>query len=640
VDRVASGGGGVYAPLCVYFVLTVAVVVLQSARRSCEAVVTAEVEARVSGRFFEHLLRMSVAFHARRKAGAVVEIMDRATTAVESLMSTFLFRLAPLLVSSVLVSAVFWQMGNGGVAACLVVSVLAFGGFSWYVTRTRMRLQRRSNNAADAASSREVESLQLYETVRSHARTAEEVGVYARLREESRAAAADTSITTAVLFQLQGFITMAGRSAGLLIAAWATAYGTPRLSPGDFVLVSLYISRLFSPLQSLVWELQSVGDMFTDLEKAVVLLLMEPEIVDADGAVDLMLPENRLRGEIVFENVFFRYKPLSPEEAKMLPMDEEDSDDVAGDGGSIVSDGDAEGEGGEEKSPGGVSNISFRVPAGKTVALVGTSGSGKSTICRLLLRLYDVDEGRIFVDSHDIRSVTQISLRRSIGLVPQEVVLFNDTIRYNLQYGVPEASDVQILDSLKAAAMGSFLKNQEEGIDTVVGDRGCKCRGLVVLIRSCPQRSPLCHFCTETLTSPSCLFCVVTIILDRRLRKQTVRLSGGERQRVGSARVFMKLPRVMVLDEASSALDSKTESTIQEEMKTRFGKTTTLMIAHRLSTIIHSDEILVLQKGEIIERGTHAELVELPDGTYANMWRLQTTTDDDSSCPLPSETAK
>jgi hypothetical protein len=245
-----------------------------------------------------------------------------------------------------------------------------------------------------------------------------------------------------------------------------------------------------------------------------------------------MLPDNRLRGDVVFENVSFRYKPLSPEEAKMLPVDEEDSDDEAGDGGSIVSDGEAEGGGGEEKSPGGVANISFRVPAGKTVALVGASGSGKSTICRLLLRLYDVDEGRIFVDSHDIRSVTQISLRRSIGLVPQEVVLFNDTIRYNLQYGVPEASDVQILDSLKAAAMGPFLENQEEGIDSVVGDRGCTCYQLVVLIRSCTHRSSLFYTFAESLTSPLCF--LISVLSLHILTPGVEQISAFERRRAST----------------------------------------------------------------------------------------------------------
>lgn len=283
---------------------------------------------------------------------------------------------------------------------------------------------------------------------------------------------------------LQSVIYKAASTTGLVVAAWATVHGEPRLAPGDFVLVSMYIGRLFLPVMQLVRLFEGLSETLTDLEKAVVLLTMEPEVVDKDDALDLTLSENKPAGDIVFKNVSFHYKPAAVEEAQLLYEDSESDEDSSSDEHSNSDEHSDEGgvdkgsceqvEATDEKAPGGVSNIPSHVAPGKTVALVGASGSGKSTVCRLLLRLYDVDAGQILIDGRDVRDRKQNSLRLAVGLVSQELVLFNDTLRYNLLFGAQDASDAQVLDALKAAAMAPFLNAHEKHLDYSVGNRVCR----------------------------------------------------------------------------------------------------------------------------------------------------------------------
>jgi ATP-binding cassette, subfamily B, heavy metal transporter len=493
------------------------------------------------------------------------------------------------------VTVVFWRLGNVAIAVSTLLTVAAHTGCAYFLTKASVRFNRASNEAADAVGSREVESLSCFETVKSHGRTDAEVATYEGLRETSRAAGANGMAMMTVMHSSLSLIESLGTTAGLVIAAWATAHGTARLSPGDFVLVSMYISNLFNPLTHLVQMYKQFVLTLADLEKAAAVLMRAPDVSDADNAFDLLAAEHALKGDVVFENVSYRYKSSSPAEGTACKGDSDSESDAAG-----------EEEGWMNREPGGVSNVSFRIPAGKTLALCGASGSGKSTIVALLLRLYDCDHGRVLVDGHDVRTVTQRSLRQVCGLVAQETVLFNDTLRYNILYGAPAAPDVQVREALRAAAMGEFLEAQDEGLDVVVGQRGRTFGGVLVL-------ALLWTVAGANARPPSLL-------------SLSVKLSGGECQRVGNARALIKDPTILVLDEATSALDSQTEKTIQGELRERFSGRTTLIIAHRLSTIVHSDEILVLSKGEIKERGTHAQLVGRPDGVYANMWRLQTVT--------------
>lgn len=321
---------------------------------------------------------------------------------------------------------------------------------------------------------------------------------------------------------------------------------------------------------------RDVTDALTDVEKAVAILLKKPEIEDAPGAQDITQSENQ-SGDVIFDNVSFHYKVPDADIVDWNSSDDESDSDGSSEsstiGSSIVRPKSVEAD---PKPSGGVSNISFHIRPGKTLALCGKSGSGKSTITRLLLRLYEADDGRILVNGLNIRTqVTQFSLRSIVGIVSQEVVLFNDTLRTNIRYGRPLASDPECRAAMEAAAMGPFLNETEEGLDTVVGERG-------------------------------------------------LRLSGGERQRVGNARILLKEPQIMVLDEATSALDSRTEKKLQSEVRERCANRTTLVIAHRLSTIVHADEIILLDKGMIKERGTHSQLLCL-DGEYARMWKHQTS---------------
>jgi ATP-binding cassette, subfamily B, heavy metal transporter len=388
-------------------------------------------------------------------------------------------------------------------------------------------------------ATKEFESLLNYQTVTMFARNSDDIREYNTLQEENKRRYIKMTWTSSLLRFAQGNIKRMGQCVGLCTACYATVHGNPRLSSGDIVAIQMYIQNLFSPFMNMEFMYKRVIGAFTNLEKAVVIFARQPQIVDSNDANEWNpgpVASHASQSEIEFRNVSFRY--------------------LAATTGSSA----------------GVSNISFRVAPGKVVAIVGASGSGKSTLVRLALRLYDVDEGAVFVDRQDIKTLTQESLRRNIGIVAQDTVLFNNTLRYNIVYGKPSATDAEVWAAARTAALGDMIDRLPDKLETKVGELGLK-------------------------------------------------LSGGERQRVGIARCVIKNPAVLLFDEATSALDSKTERDIQANLSEVCHNRTTLVIAHRLSTIAAADEILVLDQGVIRERGTHRELLAR-GGQYADMWRL------------------
>jgi ATP-binding cassette subfamily B protein len=383
-------------------------------------------------------------------------------------------------------------------------------------------------NARDSeANSKSVDALLNYETVKYFANEAHEAERYDRSLQAYERAAVRSETTLALLNVGQGIIIAGGLIGVMLLAAQGVAAG--RMTVGDFVLVNAYLVQLYLPLNFLGMVYRNVKQSLVDLEQMLALLEVVPEITDRDGAPPLAVSE----GAVAFRHVDFRYDPRRP----------------------ILED------------------IDFRIEPGHTVAIVGPSGAGKSTIARLLFRFYDVDVGAIEIDGQDIRDVTQDSLRRAIGVVPQDTVLFNDSILYNIAYGRPGASRAEIEDAARFARIHDFVTRLPDGYDTVVGERGLK-------------------------------------------------LSGGEKQRVAIARVILKAPEILIFDEATSALDTKTEREIQASLAEVAAGRTTLIIAHRLSTIVDADQILVLDNGHIVERGHHRELIAL-GGVYATMWARQ-----------------
>jgi len=419
------------------------------------------------------------------------------------------------------------------------------------------------------------------------------------------------------------FIRLVGTTTGLLVAGWQTVYGEPTpLSLGSFVVVQIYIDQLFQPLSMLAITYRNLIQAFTDLEKAVTMLNRVPDVQDVSDAYtwkdtdisEIGNKEIEPSGEIVFENVSFYYKTryhkrsLGSASTSIKPSRGGRGGRWSRGGGDGYSNYQRGGRGGgsswfggrsntsssmdndekkkkqqqqddDEKTfipmKNGITNTSFRIPAGKTAALIGRSGSGKTTIIRLVLRLYDPDQGNVFIDGHDIKALTQKSLRENIGVVAQDTVLFNSSLRNNIIYGKPDVTEEDIWKAVDSAALTEFVQGLPDKLETIVGERGMK-------------------------------------------------LSGGERQRVGLARCVIKNPKLILLDEATSALDSGTEKIIQQNIVNICKSRTTLMIAHRLSTARYADEIIVLEKGEICERGTHEELMARTDGRYAKMWADQT----------------
>jgi ATP-binding cassette subfamily B protein len=476
---------------------------------------------------FRHIHALSLRFHLERRTGGLSRAVERGTAGIDFLLSFMLFNVLPTLFEILLVCGILWRLFNWTFAAVTFTAIVVYIAFTFSITDWRVRFRREMNERNTESNTKAVDSLLNYETVKYFANEEHEARRYdSALRAYERAAV--KSETTLTLLNLgQGTIIAIGL-VGVMVLAGDGVAGA-EMTVGDFVLVNAYLIQLYTPLNFLGMVYRNIKQSLTDLEQMTALLAVKPEIVDRPDATDLEIRS----GAVAFHGVDFRYDLRRP----------------------ILSD------------------VDFHVAPGATVAIVGPSGAGKSTIARLLFRFYDVNAGSIEIDGQDIRNVTQDSLRRAIGVVPQDTVLFNDTIYYNIAYGRPGATQAEIEEAARLARIHDFITTLPDGYETMVGERGLK-------------------------------------------------LSGGEKQRVAIARVILKAPQILVFDEATSALDTKTEREIQASLAEVSTGRTTLVIAHRLSTIVDADEILVLDRGHIVERGQHAELL-LRRGIYATMWARQ-----------------
>ena len=476
---------------------------------------------------FRHLHALSLRYHLERRTGAVTREIDQGIRGISSLISFTLYSILPTLIEiSLVVGYLIWKY-EIWFAGIVGVSLFVYIGFTVAVTNWRTTVRRRWNELESKAQSRAVDSLLNFETVKYFGNEDYEARRYDETLADSQ--------RTAVLSQQSLNVLNAGQQAIIAIALtlilWRAALGVVegRMTIGDLVLVNAFMIQLYIPLNFLGVIYREIKQSLIDMDRMFSLLEQHREIADAPGAVPLAVGG----AEIRFEGVDFAY------DARRQVL----------------------------------RDISFVVPAGSTTAVVGATGSGKSTLARLLFRFYDAGAGRVLIDGQDVRSVTQASLRAAIGIVPQDTVLFNDTIEYNIAYGRPGASRDDVVAAARAAHIHDFIESLPDGYRTMVGERGLK-------------------------------------------------LSGGEKQRVAIARTLLKQPAILVFDEATSALDSRTERVIQQELEGISRSRTTLVIAHRLSTVVHADQIVVMDHGRIIERGTHAELLA-HRGAYAAMWEIQ-----------------
>jgi ATP-binding cassette subfamily B protein len=489
--------------------------------------VSEEAQRRAGTRVFTHVHSLSVRFHQSKRTGAVYRTIERGIRAIDFLLRFLAFNIAPTIIELLLAAAVLGFTYGWMFSAIAAGTVVIYAWATFGVTEWRLKHRREMNEADTEAAGRAVDSLLNFETVKSFAAEQRESERYDRALS-SYANAAVKAYTSLVMLNIaQGFIMTVGLLAMVVGAGWLVARGP--MGPGDITAVILIMTNIYAPLNILGFAYREIKQTSIDMEKMFALLDEAPDVADAPNAVAL----NAKRGEVVFDRVSFAH------EGRDVGLDE----------------------------------VSFTAPAGKTTAIVGPSGAGKSTVLKLLYRFYDPSSGAVRIDGQNLRDVTQASLRGALGLVPQDVVLFNDTIRYNIAYGKPDATQADLEEAARSAQLLDFIESLPQGWDTRVGERGLK-------------------------------------------------LSGGEKQRVGIARVVLKNPAILILDEATSSLDSGTEADVQAALEAASRGRTTLVVAHRLSTIADADQIIVLDAGRVVERGTHAALIAR-DGLYASLWKRQ-----------------
>jgi ATP-binding cassette subfamily B protein len=476
---------------------------------------------------FQHMHDLSLRFHLERKTGGLTRVLERGRNGIETIVRMVILQLVPTVLEVALIVGVLLYQFDWRYVLAIVITVAIYMGFTYYATEWRIGIRRRMNDSDSDANTKAIDSLLNYETVKYFVAEARESRRYDRAMERYESTSVKSYVSLAVLNAGQAVIFTFGLAAVMVMCAVGVQGGANTV--GDFVMVNAMMIQLYQPLNFMGMVYREIKQATVDIETMFNILQRPAEIIDKPGARHLSVSA----GEIRFENVEFAYERARPI----------------------------------------LKGVSFEVPAGWTVAIVGPSGAGKSTISRLLFRFYDVTGGRILIDGQDIREVTQASLRQAIGMVPQDTVLFNDTIRYNIRYGRWEATDAEIEEAARLAQIDSFIRMSPHGYETEVGERGLK-------------------------------------------------LSGGEKQRVAIARTILKAPPILLLDEATSALDSHTEREIQDALERVSRNRSTLVIAHRLSTIVGADEIIVLDDGAVIERGTHHQLL-LEDGLYASMWNRQ-----------------
>ncbi len=482
---------------------------------------------RVALATFRHLHALSLRFHLERQTGGLSRAIDRGTKGIEFLLHFTAISVIPTLIEVGLACGILWVMFDWRFALIPFATIAGYVVFTFKVTEWRIEIRKQMNDADNDASTKAIDSLLNFETVKYFGNEDHEARRFDGALASYENAAVRSRSSLSVLNTGQSIIIAVGITLLMVLAAQGVVAGT--MTVGDFVLVNAYLLQLAMPLNFLGTVYREIKQSLIDLETMFKLLHSDAEVRDKDGAPDLDLE----KGEVVFENVSFGYDPRRP----------------------ILKD------------------VSFTVKAGNTVAIVGPSGAGKSTISRILFRFYDVLDGAVRIDGQDLRDVTQSSLRAAIGIVPQDTVLFNDTVGYNIRYGRPSASEEEMREAARLAQIDGFVAGLPDGYDTMVGERGLK-------------------------------------------------LSGGEKQRVAIARTILKGPKILLFDEATSALDTKTEREIQKSLKQVSRDRTTLVIAHRLSTVVEADEILVLEAGRIVERGRHEALLAR-GGVYAQMWARQ-----------------
>jgi ATP-binding cassette subfamily B protein len=480
---------------------------------------------------FAHALALSLDFHQSKRTGALSRTIARGSASVDFLVRVLVFNLAPTFLELILAAGVLWGRYDWTFAAAAVVTIAIYAAFTFGLSGWRLRHRRELNEADSEANGRLVDTLMNYETVKSFGAEARGAAGYEEALKTYAVAQVKATTSLSLLNAVQALVMSLGLAAMAALAGLEVVQG--RMGPGDVTAVVLVLINLYGPLNILGFAYREIRQAFIDMEALEDLRRQTPDIVDAPGARDLP-PADRRGAELVFEDVAFRHDARSH----------------------------------------GLDGVGFVAAPGTTVGVVGPSGAGKTTLVRLALRLIDPQGGRVMLDGLDLTQVRQSSLRAAVALVPQDVALFNDTLRINIAFARPGASDEAVWAALTSAELADFVRGLPEGLKTKVGERGLK-------------------------------------------------LSGGERQRVGIARALLADPRLLILDEATSALDSRTEAAIQATLKKARAGRTTLVVAHRLSTVVDADQILVLKAGKIVERGRHADLVAA-DGEYASLWRRQT----------------